>query len=225
MWKNGKRYAAFLLFSAGVLSTAGFAERAALVYPEKIKESVALEQLGQTQMEVPGTEACKLILESPGAVIEREETAQMEAVFAQTKTNAKARQEKEAKAAAQAAKGKTGQGEAVSASENTLKLLASIIFCEAGNQPYEGQVAVGAVVMNRVRSGLFPDTIQEVIYQKGQFTPAGSGWLDQVVQSEGYTDSAMSAARDALAGANPVGNCLYFDQGSQGMKIGDHYFH
>ena len=43
--------------------------------------------------------------------------------------------------------------------------------------------------------------------------------------SGGYTDSALNAAKDALAGANPVGNCLYFDQGGYGMRIGDHYFH
>ncbi len=56
------------------------------------------------------------------------------------------------------------------------KLLAALIYCEAGNQPYEGQVAVGAVVMNRVRSGSYPNTISEVIYQSGQFGPAMTGW-------------------------------------------------
>ena len=50
-------------------------------------------------------------------------------------------------------------------------LLAALIFCEAGGEPYEGQVAVGAVVMNRVRSGIFPNSITEVIYQSGQFGP------------------------------------------------------
>ena len=104
-------------------------------------------------------------------------------------------------------------------------LLASIIFCEAGNQPYEGQVAVGAVVMNRVNSGIYPNSIEEVIYQPGQFGPVSTGWLDKVRSSGGYTDSAMQAAADALSGANPVGGCLYFDQGGYGMRIGDHYFH
>ena len=73
------------------------------------------------------------------------------------------------------------------------ELLAALIFCEAGNQPYEGQVAVGAVVMNRVNSGQFPDTITDVIYQSGQFTPAMTGWLDSVLANDGYTDSAMHA--------------------------------
>ncbi len=104
-------------------------------------------------------------------------------------------------------------------------LMASIIFCEAGNQPYEGQVAVGAVIMNRVKSGVYPGSIEEVIYQPGQFTPACTGWLDQVRSAGSYTDSAMQAAMDALAGANPVGECLYFDRGGSGMQIGDHFFH
>ena len=117
------------------------------------------------------------------------------------------------------------QEEETARQEEVQKLLASIIFCEAGNQSYEGQVAVGAVVMNRVRSSSFPDSIEEVIYQKGQFVPAGTGWLDKVRNSGGYTDSALKAAKDALAGVNPVGSCLYFDQGGYGMRIGDHYFH
>ncbi len=110
-------------------------------------------------------------------------------------------------------------------SEDTKNLLASIIFCEAGNQPYEGQVAVGAVVMNRVRSGVFPGTIEEVVYQSGQFVPALTGWLDRVRSSGGYTVSAMQAATDAISGANPVGECLYFDRGGSGIQIGDHFFH
>lgn len=114
---------------------------------------------------------------------------------------------------------------AAAVSRENKSLLASIIFCEAGNQPYEGQVAVGAVVMNRVKSGSFPGTIEEVIYQSGQFTPACTGWLDQVRSSESYTGSAMQAAADALAGENPVGECLYFDRGGSGMQIGDHFFH
>lgn len=104
------------------------------------------------------------------------------------------------------------------------ELLAALIFCEAGNQPYEGQVAVGAVVLNRVESGSFPDTISEVIYQSGQFTPAMTGWLDSVLASGGYTDSAMQAAADALAGSDPVSGCLYFSTGGGGYQLGDHFF-
>ena len=105
------------------------------------------------------------------------------------------------------------------------ELLASIIYCEAGNQPYEGQVAVGAVVMNRIKSSSYPDTMEEVIYQSGQFSPAMSGWLDRVRANQGYTEAAMQAAEDALAGSNPIGDCLYFSVGGYGTRIGDHLFH
>lgn len=128
-------------------------------------------------------------------------------------------------AAAQAEKEAQAQASsAVNASASEQELLAALIFCEAGNQPYDGQVAVGAVVMNRVRSGSFPDTITDVIYQSGQFTPAMTGWLDSVLASDGYTASAMQAAADALAGSNPIGDCLYFSTGGGGYQLGDHYF-
>lgn len=117
------------------------------------------------------------------------------------------------------------QQAAVSASASEQALLAAIIFCEAGNQPYEGQVAVGAVIMNRVRSAVYPNSIAEVIYQAGQFGPAMSGWLDSVLASGGYTSTAMQAAADALAGSNPIGDCLYFGCGNYGIQIGDHFFH
>lgn len=109
--------------------------------------------------------------------------------------------------------------------ERAEKLLASIIFCEAGNQSFTGQVAVGAVVLNRMANEAYPDTMEEVIYQPGQFCPAGSGWLDRVRSTDGYTESAMQAAEAALAGENPIGDCLYFDQGGYGCQIGAHYFH
>ena len=109
--------------------------------------------------------------------------------------------------------------------ERAEKLLASIIFCEAGNQSFTGQVAVGAVVLNRMANEAYPDAMEEVIYQPGQFCPAGSGWLDRVRSTDGYTESAMQAAEAALAGENPIGDCLYFDQGGYGYQIGAHYFH
>lgn len=129
----------------------------------------------------------------------------------------------EARALAESQAAQTASSESVSVSDQ--ELLAALIFCEAGNQPYEGQVAVGAVVMNRVKSGLYPNTISEVIYQSGQFTPAMTGWLDSVLANGGYTDSAMQAAADAIAGSNPVEGCLYFNTGGGGLQIGDHYFH
>ena len=133
--------------------------------------------------------------------------------------------EEERKAAEEAARIAAEKAAAEAAAQADRELLASLIFCEAGNQPYEGQVAVGAVVMNRVKSGAYPNTISEVIYQSGQFTPAMTGWLDSVRANAGYTASAMQAAEEALAGSSPVGDCLYFSTGGWGMRIGEHYFH
>lgn len=133
-----------------------------------------------------------------------------------------AREKAEAEAAEAAA---AAQAEAEAAQQAEKELLASLIFCEAGNQPYEGQVAVGAVVMNRINSASYPDTMEEVIYQSGQFSPAMSGWLDRVRANQGYTEAAMQAAEDALAGSNPIGDCLYFSVGGYGTRIGDHLFH
>lgn len=110
-------------------------------------------------------------------------------------------------------------------SASDLDLMAAIIYCEAGNQSYEGQVAVGAVVMNRVNSSSFPDTISEVIYQSGQFTPASSGTLDSAL-ANGVPSTCYDAAAAAMAGENPVGDALYFNGGSgSGMQIGDHQFY
>lgn len=132
----------------------------------------------------------------------------------------------EAKAAEEAAAAQAAaEAQAVSVAASEQELLAALIYCEAGNQPYEGQVAVGAVVMNRVRSGSYPNTITEVIYQSGQFGPAMTGWLDSVLASGSYSDSARQAAADAIAGSNPIGDCLYFGNGNWGLQIGDHYFH
>ena len=149
-------------------------------------------------------------------------------VLEETKTAAAEAQiayEKKLEEERRAARIEAEKAAAAAAAQADKELLAALIFCEAGNQPYEGQVAVGAVVMNRVKSGAYPNTISEVIYQAGQFTPAMTGWLDSVRANAGYTASAMQAAEEALAGSSPVGDCLYFSTGGWGMRIGDHYFH
>ena len=92
-----------------------------------------------------------------------------------------------------------------------VKLLAAFIFCEAGNQPSDGKVAVGAVVMNRIKSGRFPNTLEGVIYQRGQFTPAMTGKLARVLSSNRIPSSCYEAAQDALNGTSPVGGALFFN--------------
>ena len=107
------------------------------------------------------------------------------------------------------------------------ELLACLIYCEAGNQPYIGQVAVGSVVVNRMRSAAFPNTMVGVIYQKRQFSPVGSGRLATRL-SLGATESCYRAADEAMAGVQPVGNCLFFRTvipQIKGTIIGGHVFY
>lgn len=111
--------------------------------------------------------------------------------------------------------------------EDTLILLAALIHCEARGESYEGQVAVGAVVMNRVRSAAYPDTIYGVIYASGQFSPAMSGKLDKVLASGNINESCIEAAKEALSGVSNVGDRVYFrrNDGRDGLVIGNHVFY
>lgn len=107
-------------------------------------------------------------------------------------------------------------------------LLANLIYCEAGNQPYEGQVAVGAVVMNRVMSSVFPDTVVGVIYQNKQFSPVASGRLALALAEDHATEACYRAADAAMSGQTTVGNCLFFRtpiDGLTGIQIGGHIFY
>ncbi len=107
-------------------------------------------------------------------------------------------------------------------------LLANLIYCEAGGEPYEGQVAVGAVVINRLRSPVYPSTMSGVIYQKSQFSPAGSGRLAYALSVNKATESCYRAADAAMGGATNVGNCVYFRtpiEGLEGIRIGNHIFY
>lgn len=116
----------------------------------------------------------------------------------------------------------------VTFAEGDLYLLANLIYCEAGGEPYQGQVAVGAVVINRVRSEKFPDTVTGVIYQKRQFSPAGSGRLALALAQNKATKSCYQAAQEAMAGITNVGDCLFFRtpiEGLTGISIGGHIFY
>lgn len=107
-------------------------------------------------------------------------------------------------------------------------LLANLIYCEAGNQPYEGQLAVGAVVINRVLSSVFPDTVVGVIYAPRQFSPAGSGRLALALAENKATPACYKAADEAMAGMTNVGGCVFFRtpiEGLTGIRIGGHIFY
>lgn len=193
--------------------------------------TVSAELLAAADREVDATQVAALMAEARYLAKKAEEEQRAIEAALRAEAERKAAEEAQRKAAEEAARQASSsnvtwtQEAAVSVDYSEQELLAALIYCEAGNQPYEGQVAVGAVVLNRVRSGSYPNSIREVIYQSGQFGPAGSGWLDRVLSSGGYTDTARQAAADALAGSNPIGGCLYFGCGDYGTKIGDHWFH
>lgn len=118
-----------------------------------------------------------------------------------------------------------GSSSVISADSNDVAMLAALIECEAGGESYTGMVAVGAVVVNRVNSGSFPNSISGVIYQSGQFTPVATGTFQSVL-SRGARSDCYAAAQAALAGESPVGGCLYFNSGyGSGIQIGYQHFY
>lgn len=165
-----------------------------------------------------------------GITIE-EEQAQ---IAAQKEAERKAAEEKAAAEAAKAAqkntsentsskKAETTQGEAVSAGADDLTLLAAIIECEAGGESYECQLAVGAAVINRVKSSSYPNSISGVIYQKGQFGPASSGKLARKLSGR-ISSSCYSAAQEAMSGVDNTGGCTSFNDHGSGISIGNMKF-
>ena len=92
-----------------------------------------------------------------------------------------------------------------SLTSSELNLLARTIYAEARGEPYAGQVAVAAVVLNRVKSSKFPNTISGVVYQKGAFTAVSDGQINLTPNSTAY-----KAANDALNGWDPTNGCLYY---------------
>ena len=152
-----------------------------------------------------------------GITVEEEQ-----AIIAKQKAEEEAKRAQEAAAQAQAAV----QNAPVAASYDETTILAATIQLEAGNEPYEGQVAVGAVIMNRVRSSYFPNTVSGVIYQGGQFSPVASGRLAYRLE-QGVDSDCMSAAQAVLGGMSTT-NCLYFRVNNgiiEGTVIGNHVFY
>lgn len=116
----------------------------------------------------------------------------------------------------------------VTFAEDDRYLLANLIYCEAGGEPYDGKLAVGAVVINRVLSSVYPDTVLGVIYQSNQFSPVRSGRLELALASNKATADCYRAAEEAMSGMSNVGNCVYFRtpvEGLTGISIGGHIFY
>ena len=106
------------------------------------------------------------------------------------------------------------------------RLLAALIYCEAGNETYNGQLAVGAVVMNRVRSGAYPNTISGVIFASGQFTPALNGKVARVYTSGNIPDSCYQAATASINGETNVGGATHFRRAGNhdGIQVDNQVF-
>ena len=218
MLKAKRLKSMFVLYSACAVMATGFTSQAASERPE-------VTTITETKKEDANTHTAVQTISQSIVASAQEMTDASQQVIAENI----AKKEEEERIAREKAEQEAREQAEREAREAYVRanqeLMASIIYCEAGNQPYEGQVAVGAVIMNRVKSGSYPDSLEAVIYQSGQFGPAATGWLNRVRSSKGYSQTALQAAVDALNGSNPIGNCLYFDQGGSGMKIGAHYFH
>lgn len=96
---------------------------------------------------------------------------------------------------------------ASSSSTSDIQLMARAINGEARGEPYEGQVAVGAVILNRVKSSKFPNTISGVIYEKGAFTAVSDGQINAPISED---STVYKAARDAMNGWDPTGGAIYY---------------
>ncbi len=146
-------------------------------------------------------------------------TLGMDVSYGMTKAEIQKKKEEEAaaKAAAEKAKLQAKYDAAVNAASD-LDLLAALIYCEAGGESYDAQLAVGACVVNRKEHANYPNTIKGVIYQKNQFTPAGSGKVARILLEGKATASCYKAAAAALAGEDNTNGCRSFRLASTGRK-------
>ena len=206
--------------------TAALQAEASEAAQNEIEEVQAAEEAArieaEAQAKAAAEEAARIEAEAQ-AKAAAEEAARIEAEAQAKAAEEAARLEAEAQQAALA--GQTAQTAAISAEE--LKLLANIIYCEAGSESYVGKVAVGNVIMNRVKSASQPNTITEVVYAKGQFSPVRNGSLQRALSSDKADAACYQAAIEALAGAQPVGDKLFFrrNNGRSGQVIGHHVFY
>ena len=205
--------------------TAALQAEASEAAQNEIEEIQAAEEAARIEAEAQAKaaeEAARIEAEAQ-AKAAAEEAAQLAAQAQAKAAEEAARIEAEAQQAALAAQ--AAQTAAISAEE--LKLLANIIYCEAGSESYVGKVAVGNVIMNRVKSASQPNTITEVVYAKGQFSPVRNGSLQRALSSDKADAACYQAAIEALAGAQPVGGKLFFrrNNGRSGQVIGHHVFY
>ena len=225
--------------------TAALQAEASKAAQNEIEEVQAAEEAARAEAEAKAAAEAQVAEEAARAEAEAKAAAEVQAAEEAARAEAEAKAAAEAQAAAEeaarlaaeaqakaaeeaariAAEAQAAQTAAISAEE--LKLLANIIYCEAGSESYVGKVAVGNVIMNRVKSASQPNTITEVVYAKGQFSPVRNGSLQRALSSDKADASCYQAAIEALAGAQPVGEKLFFrrNNGRSGQVIGHHVFY
>jgi len=222
--------------------TAALQAEASEAAQNEIEEVQATEEAARIEAEAQAKAAAEEAarIEAEAQVKAAEEAARLEAeaqakaaaeeaARIEAEAQAKAAAEEAARIAAEAQQAalaaQAAQTAAISSEE--LKLLANIIYCEAGSESYVGKVAVGNVIMNRVKSASQPNTITEVVYAKGQFSPVRNGSLQRALSSDKADAACYQAAIEALAGAQPVGGKLFFrrNNGRSGQVIGHHVFY
>lgn len=197
---------------------------------DEYKTQVAAEQsrvsglVNQTASSIHATEAQISAAEAEALAYEQKIREQEENL-----TTLRAKLAEEMRMAELAAQSSWRDISEVQFAEGDRYLLANLIYCEAGAEPYVGQVAVGAVVINRVLSSVYPDTVTGVIYQSKQFSPVASGRLALALAENRATPACYQAADEAMSGTTTVGNCVYFRTPVDGItprySIGGHIFY
>ena len=142
----------------------------------------------------------------------------------------RAEEEKAAQEAAKAAKEaeakKRAEAEKKAANSSDVAVLAALVQLEAGGESYEGKLAVASVVMNRVRSGGYPNSVSGVVYQSGQFPPAGTARMASLV-ANGAGSDCVKAAKQAIGGVSNIGSLKHLHAARLGgdVVIGNHAFY
>lgn len=218
LWKRALGCLAGILFLGIACKTTTMAEEAAPAV-----------MTVETNVQIQAEDNAELL----AMAAQQQAMAAAQAAQAQQALLMKAAQEAQAAAAAEAAmQAQEAAAQAViltqaGVSQQEFNLLAALIQCEAGGEPHVGKVAVGNVVLNRVEGEQHPDTISEVIYEPGQFSPVRNGSLGRTLETGRISDGSRQAALEALAGSEPVGDKLFFrrNNGRHGQVIGNHVFY
>lgn len=229
-----KRFA-LLVLSVGVISCFQVAEASAAQEEASNQNTVAVSEANETITPVQSDLSVTVPTAAP---------AEQNAQAVQTATNSQSQQSAVAQGqkAAKKKKASTKKNKKASYTKKDLRLMASIINCEAGAESYQGKLAVGVVVMNRIKSKSFPNTLKKVIYQKYQFSPVRNGSLNKrlrqydagKIHSKQWKD-CISAAKKTLEGQKTIvvkgkvknmKNYHFFSVRLAGarMKLGGHRF-